>query len=298
MKGIVTEEIYYKSFGKCVKITNNVVELYVTIEKGPRIIRYGFINRENHFCENIPTSMEVMGETWHLMGGHRLWHSPESSPRTYIPDNNPVKWHIKENSIVFQMNIEPWTQIKKEIEITLEEGSKVEVIHRLTNKGAWPVELSAWAITVMAPGGIGVIPQGKRETNLLPNRVVALWPYSKMNDDRVTWGDKYITIRQDKSKKEPFKMGISNEEGFAAYFNHNSLFIKSYNHVLGESYPDLGVSYETYTNEYMLEMETLSPLKKLSTDETITHIENWVLIDNVSFPREEEKMEKLLMVFV
>lgn len=298
MKGIVTEEIYYKSFGKCVKITNSVVELYVTIEKGPRIIRYGFINRENHFCENIPTSMEVMGETWHLMGGHRLWHSPESSPRTYIPDNNLVKWHIKENSIVFQMDIEPWTQIKKEIEITLEEGSKVEVIHRLTNKGAWPVELSAWAITVMAPGGVGVIPQGNRETNLLPNRIVALWPYSKMNDERVTWGDKYITIRQDKSKQEPFKMGISNEEGFAAYFNHNSLFIKSYNHVLGERYPDLGVSYETYTNEYMLEMETLSPLKKLSTEETITHIENWALIDNVSFPKEEEKMEKLLMVFV
>lgn len=297
MKEIIIEEINYKSFGKCLRIANDAVELLVTIDKGPRVIRYGFINRENHFCEDIPTSRKVMGDTWHLMGGHRLWHSPENNPRTYMPDNKPVKWHKREDSIVFEMETEPWTQIKKEMEIVLKEGSKVEVMHRLTNKGAWPIELSAWAITVMAPGGVGIIPQGTRETGLLPNRVIALWPYSKMNDERVTWGNKYITIRQDKNKKEPFKLGISNEEGFAAYFNYNSMFIKSYKHILGENYPDFGVSYETYTDEYMLEMETLSPLKKLFSEETITHIENWILIDNVNYHNEEE-IEKVFNDFV
>ena len=291
------EEISYKNFGKCVKISNGIVELYVTIEKGPRIIRYGFINRENHLCDDIPVNMKVMDDTWYLMGGHRLWHSPENNPRTYMPDNKPVKYYKKEKSVVFQMEVEPWTQIKKEIEIEIKEGAKVQVTHRLTNKSPWDIELSAWAITVMAPGGVQIIPQGKRDTELLPNRIIALWPYSKMNDERVDWGDKYIKIRQDTNRKEAFKIGVSNEEGWAAYFNHNNLFIKRYKHVLGENYPDYGVSYESYTNEYMLEMESLSPLVKLYPDKTVMHIETWELIDNVTYPGgKEDEIEKVFKI--
>ncbi|MBU5483579.1 DUF4380 domain-containing protein [Clostridium sp. MSJ-11] len=295
MRDIITEEVVYKNFGICVKMSNSEIELYITIDKGPRIIRYGFIDGENQFCEDIPTTMEVLGDTWSLMGGHRLWHSPENNPRTYIPDNKPVKWSKNGNSITLEMEEEPWTQVKKEMEIHLKgEGTEVEILHKLTNNNAWTIELSAWAITVMASGGVEVIPQPKRETNLLPNRVISLWPYSKMNDERIYWGDKYILLKQNRSKKHPFKLGIANEEGWAAYFNHNSLFIKKYKHILEENYPDFGASYETYTNEYMVEMETLSPLKKLLPGESITHAEKWQLIGDVFYPGEEEdKIENI-----
>ncbi|WP_315116950.1 hypothetical protein [uncultured Clostridium sp.] len=297
MKDIIIEEVVYKSFGNCVKMSNGEIELYITIDKGPRIIRYGFIDGENEFCEDIPTTMHVLGDTWSLMGGHRLWHSPEDNPRTYIPDNKPVKWNRNGDSITLEIE-EPWTQIKKEIEISLKcKGTEVEVSHRLTNKNAWAIELSAWAITVMAHGGVEVIPQPKRETNLLPNRVIALWPYSKMNDERVYWGEKYIFLKQNKNKKDPFKLGISNEEGWGAYFNHNNLFIKKHEHLSKENYPDFGVSYETYTNEYMVEMETLSPLRKLLPGQSVVHIEKWSLIGDVSYPGEDEKeIENILNI--
>lgn len=296
MMNVKLEETNYKSFGKCLKISNEEVELYVTLSMGPRIIRYSFLEEENEFCEDIPTTMEVFGEQWHLLGGHRLWHSPEENPRTYIPDNKEVKWIKSGNGVVLESEVEPWTQIKKEVEIILgDSGSNVKIIHRLTNKNAWAIELAAWALTVMAPGGVEVIAQPKRETGLLPNRVLALWPYSKMNDSRVYFGDKYIILKQDKDIKEAFKLGIPNEDGWAAYFNHNNMFIKKFNHNKREKYPDFGVSYETYTNEFMTEMETLSPLTTLYPNEVLTHIERWELVKNVSFPGcNEEEIDKIV----
>ncbi|WP_084284425.1 hypothetical protein [Clostridium lundense] len=296
MMNVKLEEINYKGFGNCLRISNEEVELYITLDMGPRIIRYSFIGGENEFCEDNPTTMNVFGEQWYLLGGHRLWHSPEENPRTYIPDNKEVKWTKSGNGVVLESEVEPWTQIKKEVEIILgDSGSNVKIIHRLTNKNAWDIQLAAWALTVMAPGGVEVIAQPKRNTGLLPNRVLALWPYSKMNDSRVYFGDKYIILKQDKDIKEAFKLGIPNEDGWAAYFNHNNMFIKKFKHNKIEQYPDFGVSYETYTNEFMTEMETLSPLTTLHPNEVLTHIERWELVKNVSFPGcNEEEIDKIV----
>lgn len=296
MMNVKLEETNYKNFGKCLKISNEDVELYVTLDMGPRIIRYSFLGEENEFCDDIPTTMEVSGEQWHLAGGHRLWHSPEDNPRTYIPDNKEVKWINSANGVILESEVEPWTQIKKEIEITLSKsGSNVKINHRLINKNAWPIELAAWALTVMAPGGIELIPQPKRDTGLLPNRAVALWPYSKMNDSRVYFGDKYIVLKHDKDIKEAFKLGIPNEDGWVAYFNHNNMFIKKFNHNKIEKYPDFGVSYETYTNEFMTEMETLSPLTTLQPNEILSHVERWELVKGISFPGyNEEELNKVV----
>jgi hypothetical protein len=120
----------------------------------------------------------------------------------------------------------------------------------------------------MAAGGVQVMPQPARDTGLLPNRMVALWPYSKMNDPRINWGDRYIVLRQIPGMKAPFKLGIPNEGGWAAYFNHGNLFIKHFSHIAGGRYPDYGSSYETYTNHIMMEMESLSPLKLVEPEGT------------------------------
>ncbi|MGB9809934.1 MAG: hypothetical protein ACPLSA_07860, partial [Caldanaerobacter sp.] len=47
------------------------------------------------------------------------------------------------------------------------------------------------------------------------------------------------------------------------------------------TYPDFGVSFETYTNDWMLEIETLSPLTKLKPGETVEHVEEWELYEGV-----------------
>lgn len=280
---IITKEIDYKGYGKCIQVSNGIVDLVVTVDVGPRILRYGFVNGKNEFIDDNPSKENVGDSEYIFRGGHRLWHSPERLPRSYIPDNKPVKWANIEGGISVSQEIEPWTQIKKEIDIIVDKSSsKVKIVHRLTNKNAWSVQLSAWAITQAAPGGIEILPQADNDTGLLPNRSVALWPYTKMNDSRIYWGDKYIAVRYDPDIKNPLKIGIQDTHKWAAYINQGNMFIKRFGFNSNTDYPDYGVSYETYCNNLFVEMESLSPVAKLDYDQSVTHIENWELIKNVN----------------
>jgi len=289
MGGVRIEKVSYGGWENCVRLRNDLVDLIITTDVGPRIIRYGFIGRENEFCEIESTLGLKGGDEWRLYGGHRLWHSPESRTRTYEPDNSPVRWEEIEDGVRTIQDVETLSRIQKEMEITLSpEGTRVRVNHRLINKNPWPVEVSVWAITAMATGGKEVIPHPQRDTDLLPNRLISLWPYTRMNDPRVYWGERYIILKQDPDIKHPFKFGIPNEAGWAGYFNHGHLFIKYYTHHPEKNYPDLGVSYETYTNHFMLEMESLSPLTLLMPDASIEHREEWELFDGIGMPSDDE----------
>ncbi|MGI9863055.1 hypothetical protein SDD30_16895 [Moorella naiadis] len=302
MSRIDVKEMKHKKYGKCLELTNGIVNLIITIDTGPRVVRYGFTGNVNEFCEEAPITMPVGKEEWRLMGGHRLWHSPEVYPRIYSPDNGPVGWSEVEGGVKVSQKVESWVQIKKEMEITLAEASsKVKIVHHLTNKNAWPVELAAWVLTVMAPGGFEIVPQPRQDTGLLPNRVIALWLYSRMNDPRVYWGERYILIKQDPEISNPFKFGIANQDGWAAYLNHGNLFIKRFNHQVDARYPDYGVSYETYMNNYILEMESLSPLTLLKPEATVSHVEEWELIGDVAVyykheidAKDEDMLEEMM----
>ncbi|RJQ50499.1 MAG: hypothetical protein C4526_11955 [Nitrospiraceae bacterium] len=283
------KKIFYAGWKNCVQIRNDIADLVVTTEVGPRIIRYGFLGQVNELCEVGTETGLTGGDEWRIYGGHRLWHSPEDKKRTYEPDNSPIKWNEIEDGVHTVQETGRTTGIKKEMLITLSpDSSAVTIIHRLTNKGQMPVELSAWSISAMAAGGKEVIPQSGRDTGLLPNRVLSLWPYTRLTDPRICLGEQYIIIQQDAYIKHPLKIGTADENGWAAYFNHSHLFVKYYTHYINAGYPDLGVSYETYVNDFMLEMETLSPLTTLQPDSSVEHAEQWELFDNVPAPPDDE----------
>ena len=296
MDRVETVKVTYGGWPNCVRLRNGLVELVVTTDVGPRIIRFGFIGGENELCEIGPDLGLAGGYEWRLYGGHRLWHGPEDRERTYEPDNGPVSWEKIPGGIKTIQDVEPRTGIRKVMEISLSpEGSVVNILHRLTNEGALPVELFVWGITAMAPGGKEVVPQTRRDTGLLPNRVVSLWPYSRLDDPRVHWGERYITLVQNPELEGTPDGGVLHEDGWAAYFNHNHLFIKRYLHACGARYPDFGVSYETYVNETILELETLAPLVRLAPGERTEHEEEWELFDNVEMPSDdEEEIEEAL----
>ena len=44
---MAVNEIQYSHYGRCCVISNGKVEVYVTLDVGPRIIRYGFAGGEN-----------------------------------------------------------------------------------------------------------------------------------------------------------------------------------------------------------------------------------------------------------
>lgn len=116
-----------------------------------------------------------------------------------------------------------------------------------------------------------------RKTGYLSNRVLSLWDYSNMADPRVTWGKEFITLKQDTAAETPFKLGINNEHGWAAYLLDGVAFIKRYTHDGSVTYPDNNVSYESYTCDKFLEMETVGELKEVQPGETVYLEENWEL---------------------
>lgn len=285
----------YGGWKNCLKLSNGLIDLIATTDVGPRIIRFGFPGQRNEFLE-IPGDMGTTGgENYRAYGGHRMWHAPESHPRTYVPDNQPVAWSRLKNGISLCQSMEPFTQIRKEIEIRMNpDQPEVRILHRIVNNNAWPIELAIWAITLMAPGGSQILPQTRKDSGLLPNRMFCLWPYSKMDDRRVSWGENYITITQDINNQAPFKLGYSNEQGWAAYIHDGHLFMIQFAHLNGEIYPDYGSSScEAFTQHSIMEMESLSPLKKINPGETCEHMENWKLYQNIQSPRNEKEISQL-----
>lgn len=290
IKMVKTEEVKYNEFGNCVRIYNEVAEIFVTLDLGPRIIKYNLLDKPNVFCEHMTQEPQMEETGWKIYGGHRLWHAPESIPRTYEPDNEMVNYIEIENGIQITSEIEKTSGLLKNLVVILaQDSAETAVIHSVANKGVWAKEYAVWALSVMAAGGVEVIPNNQNDTGLLHNRSLSLWPYAKMNDERVYWGDKYITLRQDVNAKTAFKMGITNKQAWAAYYNNNQAFVKRYAHYDGETYPDNNVSFETYTNDFMLEVETLSPMVSVNPGEMIEHIEVWNLTADVEAPQNTEQ---------
>lgn len=295
MNKIVISNVVDDIFGNCVKMTNGIIELMVTVDFGPRVIHFSTVGRENMFFmdkEKKPLGdfLEIYkGDVHRLYGGHRIWAGPEVMPRCYHPDNLPVACRQVENGMEFTAAVEKENAIQKSMTITLEPDKPfVDISHSIENLGAWEIEFAPWCITMLDKGGKEIMPQPDRKTGYLHNRNFSLWDYSQMNDDRVYWGKEFITIRQDSTKANPFKLGYNNEAGWAAYFNKGQLFFKFFETAIDGLYPDNGCCYETYTNDVMLEVETLGEIQIVAPNETVVHVEQWELYEESAVPSNDE----------
>ncbi len=281
------EKIAYKGWNNCIRMSNGTVELVVTADVGPRVIRFGFVGGENEFDEDW---LGVTGgDTWRNYGGHRLWHAPEHPVRTYAPDNGPVTVEEHDDFVRFIQPLETTTGIQKEMDIAVASvGTRVHLTHRLRNTNLWGVELAPWALSVMAPDGTAIIPlppRGSHDANLLPAGSLAFWSYTDLADPRWTWGTDYILLRQDPQATTPQKIGMSACRGWVAYARHGHLFVTYVSQQPGAAYPDLGSVVESFTNARMLEIETLGPLALLAPGAEVEHAIAWELFESIPTPR-------------
>ena len=280
------EKLTYLGLSNCYKLSNDLIELIVTTDIGPRILRYGFVGEENILGE-IPTAVITteLGD-WKPWGGHRLWLAPENNPRSYAPDDLPVKFEvINENKIRLVQPPDVATGIEKEMIVALDEtGSGVTISHALGNRTRASIEVSAWAITIMNGSGEAILPQEPyRSWNeyLLPARPLVLWHYTDLSDPRWTFSNQYIRLRTDPMLHHPQKIGIGNKQGWAAYHREKTLFVKNFDYQEFASYPDYGCNTEVYTAGSVIELESLSPLSNIAPGEFVEHLEHWNLFRGV-----------------
>ena len=295
------EKVSYGGWPNCVRLSNGKIELIVTTDVGPRVIRFGFVGGQNILKEFKEQMGKTGGSEWRSYGGHRLWHAPEASPRTYAPDNSPVKYSWDGKTLKLVQPAETSTGVAKEIEITLDPvESHVKLLHRLINKNLWDIELAPWVLTVMSQGGRAIFPQEPYRPHpdyLLPARPMVLWHYTDMKDPRWIWGTKYFQLRQDPGATTKQKVGILNAQGWAAYYLRGEVLIKRYGYDPKATYADHGCNTETFTDPEMLEVETLGPLVKLMPEGKAEHVEHWIL-NRAQLDESEASIDRILLPLV
>jgi hypothetical protein len=295
------ERIEYGGWPHCFRVSNGKIELIVTGDVGPRIIRLGFVGGRNFFHE-IRAELGGSGEPdFRLRGGHRLWAAPENLETSWAPDNGEVEVAIGPGVLEATAPVEPANRLQKQLVIRMAvRASRVEVVHRIRNANPWAVEVSAWAMSVMAPGGVAIAgfpPRGEHPRALQPTNPLVMWAYTDFSDPRWMFCRKYLLLRQDPAMPEPLKTGLFNPRTWAAYMLGSDLFLKQAQADPSLPYPDFGCSLEMFTNADMLELETLGPLVKLAPGAWTEHTEHWSLHRGVSASDEreiEERIEPLL----
>ncbi len=303
---VKVERVTYLSMPNCYKLSNGTVEVIVTTDMGPRVIKYGFVGGENVFAELPDSTVKTELGEFKILGGHRLWTAPEAWPRSYAPDSSPVELkHEGTNSIRLTGVADAKTLIQKELIVTLApEGTEVTILHRLTNRNLFAVDIAPWALSIMNGGGQTIIPQepyishDDNQNGLLPARPLVLWPFTDLTDSRWTFGKSFIRLKTDDNIKDAQKIGVLNKQGWAAYGRNGSLFIKRYPFLEGQTYPDYNVNTETYTAGNFMELETLGPLRHLQWGETTEHSERWRLFKDVDLGATEATLTAAIIPLV
>lgn len=273
---------------RCLQITTDEIELLISLDVGPRVLRYARRGGTSPFAL-MPDQLGQMGEAaWRLRGGHRLWVAPENREVTYHPDNGPIEWgKIGSHSIRLLPEPEVATGFQKELIVTVDaRGTGVEVCHRLTRTGATKTRAALWGLSVMVPGGMALVPQaprGEHPRDLLPDRRWILWPYTDLSDPRWSFGPRFIRLQQS-AGGQPTKLGLRHDMNWAAYWAGRNMFLKFFRRDPAAEYPDDGCNIELFTNRRMLELESLGPLVELAPGTSLEHVERWELHDASVLP--------------
>ncbi len=265
---------------------------------GPRIVRLSLAgSTDNLLAEVADIQLPTPYGDFNLFGGHRLWHSPEAFPRSYLPDNDPPAITDLPDGVKLTQAVEALTGIRKSIELRLAaDRPAVTVTHRLENTGAWSVELACWALTQMRLGGLAVFPQTAHkldEPGMLPNRNLVLWPYTRLADPRLSLNDDFHFIAAD-ALTPPVKIGYLNRHGWVGYLVKGVFFVKRIEPQPALPHVDFGCNTESYCNDRFIEVETVGPLTRLEPGQAATHVELWELYPASGVPQTPDGVRDLV----
>lgn len=288
-------DVSYEGF-ECLQLKNPKLSIWITKEFGPRIIGLAMSGGDNWLAvlpdAKIPVSN---GEDYSLRGGHRLWYGPERPETTYLPDDQPVDIkRISGGVEVIQAPDDP-TGIQKSWKVTLDENdAELELEHILTNTGSMSFSLAPWAVTMLRPGGVGVIPlqtEPSDENGLWPNRQLAFWPYTDLQSPHMQLKNNAVFIEAE-LLEGAIKVGAPNPRGWIAYSKKGSLFVKKASYDPAADYLDRRASSQIYSNATVIELETLGPVVDLLPGELVAHKEIWQLYPEKNWPEEIAEIYK------
>ncbi len=260
-------------------LENKFFRIECLAEAGPRVVR--FIPQwvgENLFAELPRHNMPTPYGEYRFFGGHRLWTAPESARLSHVPDSTGVVVKEVQGGVRLTGPVDAANGLRKTITLQMSSSEPgVIVKHKIENLGASTVRLAPWGITMMRTRGVGILPlpTGKSDADgMQPNRRIALWHYSRLDDSRLILRDDLIAVRTDAAAGS-FKIGSLVVAGWLGYLYDDVMFVKHFGVRRDETYPDQGCNAELYADGHTLELESLAPLADLAPNAEVVHTETW-----------------------
>ncbi|MCX8059231.1 MAG: hypothetical protein N3A58_07435 [Spirochaetes bacterium] len=194
-------------------INKNDSELKKEISKNRvELIVYNLIYSKNNLIK--PVNYKVKLKTnknkgikinYNLIGGHRIWLSPEDEIESYIPDNIKVNFNINQNneSILYffsnHYKLDKYfhekgfiIEIKKEPQLdkikinkNIYDHLKIKMTHFCKNLSNEKITRSLWGITVLNGNGYFIFPIYKNFSKLNPQYNIVFWPYNNLSTDNI-----------------------------------------------------------------------------------------------------------------
>src|SRR5260370_31658500 len=107
------EKTQYRGWPNCYRISNGEVDLVVTTDVGPRVIRYGFLGGLNVFKEFDEQAGKNGEGTLQARGGHPIWIAPENPVLSYALYKSPITAAVKGRLMVLTAMIKKDTAPQK-----------------------------------------------------------------------------------------------------------------------------------------------------------------------------------------
>lgn len=266
----------HSHFGKTLFVESGNLKLGIPLDFGIRISYLSYKGGKNLFYEQPHDMTELAtDEGWRVYGGHRVWLAPEC-PEDYAPDNMPISYEISEGKIILKQSTDKRLQVEKCVEISFVDKDTVRVVNKLRSTADKERRFSVWAVTSMCGGGTEYIPLKYGEPSYSPVTNIPMWFYTDLGDERAEYSKNLIKLSH-RPYPTKYKIGVGHPAGSVKYVNHGVCFEKIFEILDDKQYPDSNVSYETFMCDYMVEVESLSPLYDVAPNQTVSHTELWRL---------------------
>jgi hypothetical protein len=280
-------------------LSNGKVEVVVVPQIG-RVMQFRLKDGENPFWENRKLDGKLpnpQSQDWQNFGGDKTWPAPQSdwkqvTGREWPPpvgfDAMPMKIELTSNGVKLISAIDPFYGIQTQRLIQLEPEKAVMTISTTYQKlRGKPKEVGIWVITQLQEPTIiyaalpkpSIFPEGyNQQSNKLPA------------DLKVKDGILSLT----RSATTSHKIGCDSSK--LLWVGKEVAMRIDAPRIVGANYPDHGSSAEIYTNpnpDAYVELEFLSPLKKLQIGKSIHFTTTYTLIQR-SLVGSEQEVRKIL----
>jgi hypothetical protein len=159
------ETLTYMGLPDCIKLSNGTADVIAATAIGPRPLFYGPTGGRNVLAHFPEATKETALGTWKPYGGHRLWVWPEVFPATYAPDNDPIECTVEGDLGIRLRQPVDSAGMRKEIRVTMSyEGTSGRLEQTVTSHNLWPVDIAAWAISVVE-AGTSIVPRVPFQTH-------------------------------------------------------------------------------------------------------------------------------------